>query len=118
MQTKSLDWRWPTVVDSPTVAVPAKSDSYTKAERQMRRGKQLVISGFTVSAMGIVAYCIAAFGAGVDRELGSALFEHLGWLTGLTLGVIGLGTLLWLVGSFVFLSGAMDSDPEGADPYL
>ena len=37
------------------------------------------------------------------------------WLVGPALGVIGLGTLLWLVGSFVYLNGAMDSDPEGPD---
>lgn len=30
--------------------------------------------------------------------------------------VVGLGTLLWLVGSFVFLRGAMDSELGSSDP--
>ncbi len=81
----------------------------------MRRGKQLVISGFIVAVVGIVAYCVASFSAAVNQELGSALLESPGWLVGPTLGMIGLGTLLWLVGSFVHLNGAMDSDPNGPD---
>jgi hypothetical protein len=36
-------------------------------------------------------------------------------MIGPALGVIGIGTLLWLVGSFVFLRGAMDSGPDGPD---
>ena len=58
------------------------------------------------------------FTAGVNQELGSALLDSPAWLVGPALGVIGLGTLLWLVGSFVYLSGAMDSDPSGPDLYF
>ncbi len=99
----------------PSLATPTKAEIYARAEQRMRRGKQLVISGFIVAAVGIVAYCVACFSAGVSQELGSALLENPGWLVGPTLGIIGLGTLLWLVGSFLYLSGAMDSDPDGPD---
>jgi hypothetical protein len=81
----------------------------------MRRGKRLVISGFVVAVFGIVAYCVVCFSATVNQQLGAALLESPGGLAGPTLGIIGLGTLLWLVGSFVYLNGAMDSDPSGPD---
>ena len=95
--------------------LPTKEEVYARAEQQMRRGKQLVISGFIVAVVGIVAYCVVGFTAGVNPELGSALLESPGLLVGPTLGIIGLGTLLWLVGSFVYLNGVMDSDPNGPD---
>ncbi len=101
--------------EPPSVATPTKAEVYARAEQRMRRGKQLVISGFIVAVVGIVAYCVACFSAGVNQELGSALLESPGWLVGPTLGIIGLGTLLWLVGSFVYISGGMDSDPNGPD---
>lgn len=44
------------------------------------------------------------------------LLESPEWLAGPMLGVMGLGTLLWLVGSFMYLSGGMDLDPD--DPEL
>ncbi len=99
--------------EPPSAAIPVKAEPYARAEQQMRRGKQLIISGFIVAVVGIVAYCVASFTVGANLELGSALLESPGWLVGPTLGVIGLGTLLWLVGSFVYLNSAMDSDPNG-----
>ncbi len=101
--------------EPPSVATPTKAEVYARAEQRMRRGKQLVISGFIVAVVGIVAYSVASFNAAAIRELGSALLESPGWLVGPTLGIIGLGTLLWLVGTFVYLDGAMDSDPNGPD---
>ncbi len=101
--------------EPPSVATLTKAEVYARAEQRMRRGKQLVISGFIVAVVGMVAYCVACFSAAANQELGSALLESPGWLVGPTLGIIGLGTLLWLVGSFVYLSGAMDSDPNGPD---
>jgi hypothetical protein len=41
--------------------------------------------------------------------------EH--WLAGPMLGVVGLGTLLWLIGSFTYLSGGMDLDPDDPELY-
>jgi hypothetical protein len=98
------------------VSVPlSKAEIYARAEQQMHRGKQMVISGFVVAVLGIVAYCVVGLSAGVNQQLGSAFVESAGWLTGATLGVIGFGTLLWLVGSFLYVSGGMDSDPDGPD---
>jgi len=85
------------------------------AEQRMRHGKQLVISGFVVAVLGIIAYCGVCFRAAANQELGSTLLESPGWVGGPTLGIIGVGTLLWLVGSFIYLNGAMDSDPNGPD---
>ncbi len=102
----------------PSVATPTQAEGYARAEQQMRRGKQLVISGFIVAVVGIVAYCVACFSAGVNQELASALLTSPGWLVGPTLGIIGLGTMLWLVGSFIYLSGGMDSDADGPDLYF
>ncbi len=100
------------------VATPTKAEVYARAEQQMRRGKQFVISGFVVAVVGIVAYCVVCFTAGLNQELGSALLASPGWLVGPTLGIIGLGTMLWLVGSFIYLSGGMESDPNGPDLYF
>ncbi len=104
--------------EPPSVATPTKAEVYARAEQQMRRGKQLVISGFIVAVVGIVAYCVACFSGGVNQGIASALLTSPGWLVGPTLGIIGLGTLLWLVGSFIYLSGGMDSDANGPDLYF
>ncbi len=101
--------------EPPSAATPTKAEVYARAEQRMRRGKQLVISGVIVAVVGIVAYSVESFSAAANQEPGSALLESPGWLVGPMLGVIGLGTLLWLVGSFVYLSGGMDSDPNGPD---
>ncbi len=101
---------------SPAATKPVASaapDIQSVAERRMRRGTRLVISGFVVTIAGIIAYCLACFGAAQNVTAGS--LEEAGWFVTPALGVLGLGTLLWLVGSFLFLSGALDSDPEGPD---
>jgi hypothetical protein len=95
-----------------TVA-PATPDIHTVAERRMRHGKRLVISGFAVTVAGIIGYCLACFGA--SQNVTASSIEEAGWFVTPALGVLGLGTLLWLIGSFLFLNGAMDSDPEGPD---
>ncbi|OHB81005.1 MAG: hypothetical protein A2W31_15355 [Planctomycetes bacterium RBG_16_64_10] len=79
----------------------------------MRRGRRLVIAGFVVTIAGIIGYCLACFGASLNATPGP--IEDAAWFVTPALGIIGLGTLLWLVGSFMFLSGAMDSDPDGPD---
>ena len=101
---------------TPAVSRPlSKTQVYVRAEQQMQRGRRLVVSGFVVAVLGIVAYCLVGLSAGVNQQLGSAFLESSDWLTGVTLGTIGLGTLLWLVGSFMYVSGGMDSDPDGPD---
>ncbi len=89
---------------------------HANAARKMSRGRRLVIAGFVVAIVGIVAYCVVLFGAATNPTLGAILLKTPGWLVGPTLGAVGLGTLFWLVGSFMYLTGAMDSGPEGPDP--
>lgn len=100
-----------TVVSAPL----SKAAIYARAEQQMHRGRQLVISGFVVAVLGIVAYCVVGLSVDVNQQLGLAFLESSEWLTGATLGIIGFGTLLWLAGSFLYVSGGMDSDPDGPD---
>ena len=95
------------------VIAPAKPEPFALAERRMQRGRRLVISGFVVSVAGIIGYCLGCFGA--SQKVAWSLMENPAWFVAPSLGIIGLGTLLWLVGSVLFLSGAMDSDPEGPD---
>lgn len=101
-------------------ALPAPTDAELErranAAERMRRGKRLVISGFVVAVAGIVAYCVVCLGAAMSQNLGAMLLESPQWLAGPMLGVIGLGTLLWLIGSFMYLNGGMDLDPD--DPEL
>lgn len=96
----------------------ARKIRYATAARRMRRGKQLVICGFVVAVVGMVGYCLACFAAGANESLGAALLQSPGWLIGPTLAVLGAGTLLWLAGSFLYLIGGMESDPEGPDLYF
>ncbi len=98
---------WPSVSTA-----PPKAATCTPAERRMRRGKKLVIAGFVVAVIGIIGYCMVCLGAGVNQELGTALLENVTWLAGPTLAVVGLGTLLWLLGSFMYLNGALESDVD------
>jgi len=76
----------------------------------MRDGRRLILAGFVIALLGIVAYCFVGLSAPAE-----AIASGPSDMIGPSLGVIGIGTLLWLVGSFVFLRGAMDSDPDGPD---
>lgn len=80
------------------------------SDRQMRRGRLLVISGTIIAVIGIVLYCLVCFAAGVNQDLTMILFAHSVPFSWATLGIIGAGTLLWCVGSIEYLMGAMDSD--------
>lgn len=101
-----------TVADSQHI-----TEAKVTAEQRMKRGRQLVVSGFVVAVLGVIAYCVVSFSAGVNQELGSILLRTPGWVVGPALGVIGIGTLLWLVGSFLYLLGGLDSDPEHPEQF-
>ena len=94
-----------------SAVAPARTEVYASAERRMRRGERLVITGFVLAMLGIAVYCVAC--AGVSEYLGASLLENPEWAIEAALGILGLGTLLWLVGLFGYLRAAMDSDPEG-----
>ena len=89
----------------------SRSERLGGPEKRMRDGRRLVLAGFIIAVLGIVAYCFVGLSAPAGAEIVSGPAD----MIGPALGVIGIGTLLWLVGSFVFLRGAMDSDPDGSD---
>lgn len=93
------------------------SSSLISTERRMRRGKTLILSGFAVAIVGIIGYCIASFGAEINLGLAAPFLENRQAVVGPALGVIALGTLLWLAGSYLFLSSAMDSATDGQEPH-
>jgi len=93
-----------------SAVAPERTEVYASAERRMRRGERLVITGFVLAMLGIAVYCV---GAGASEYLGASLLENPAWAIEAALGILGLGTLLWLVGLFGYLRAAMDSDPEG-----
>lgn len=116
--TASNDLQLPRCNISPTSIPripPSKAELYEAAARRMRRGKRLVVSGFVVAVLGIIGYCVACFSASVDQQLSANFLANPGWLVGPPMAVIGLGTLLWLIGSFIFLDAAMGCDPERPD---
>jgi len=94
-----------------------KTERYTQAARRMQRGKQLVMIGFAVAVTGVVVYALACLGADVNQDVGVSFLSNSRWLVGPALGAVGFGTLLWLLGSFAYFSGAMDGDPNGPDLY-
>lgn len=74
----------------------------------MREGKRLILLGFIVAVVGIVAYCVVGLSAPAPGTTSNGLEG----MSTPSLGIIGLGTLLWLIGSFVFLLGGMDADTD------
>ena len=92
-----------------------RARDYIVAESRMRRGKRLTISGVVVAIVGVIGYCIGWLGAGVNQELGPTLLENPPMLVISSLSGIALGTLLWLVGSVLYMNGMMDGDPDRPD---
>lgn len=80
----------------------------------MRMGKRLVITGFFVALIGVILYCAAPFAVAV----GSTVQADMGWPVVASLGVVGVGALLWVVGAIVYFIGGVDSDPSGPDLYF
>lgn len=96
----------------------SKKKMYAAAERRMRYGRRLVISGAVIAILGIICRCIVSFSVDIGPAIGAIYLRDPERFLGPTLGVIGLGTLMWLIGSFVYLNGAMGSDPDGPDLYF
>ena len=96
----------------------SKLEIYAQAERIMRRGKRLVISGCLVATIGMVAYCALSLEADASQQPATTQFEALDRFTGATLGVVGVGTFLWLLGAWAYLRGGLDSDPSGPDLFF
>lgn len=86
----------------------SRQEVSVRTEKRMRDGKLLILIGFIVAVLGIVAYCIVGLSA--PARVGAV--SGLGDWVGPSLGVIGVGTAIWLIGSVMFLRGAMDSDAD------
>lgn len=50
-----------------SAAAPERTQVYADAERRMRRGERLVITGFVLAMLGIAVFCV---GAGAGGHLG------------------------------------------------
>lgn len=94
-------------------SVSDRSAEQIRGEARMRKGNKLIIAGFIVAVAGIVFYCVACFAGGMNQELGAILFDNVVPFARAALAVIGIGTGLWLVGSMMYLMGAMDTDFKG-----
>lgn len=86
-----------------------------RAESLQGTGKGMVIVGFVTTIVGVVLYCAVTFAGGVDADMGDVLLHNAVPFTRATLAVLGFGTLLWLVGSFTYLRGAMDADDAAGE---
>lgn len=98
-----------------TIKTKTKTEQYAGAQEQMKLGKRLVIGGFILSIMGIIAYCVTNFNMTLNQKYNGILVDNSGALLIPTLATIGIGTLVWLIGSFIHLKGAMNSDPSKTD---
>ena len=100
----------------PAGRVPIQAAGATRADRvararlQQRVGDKLILAGFVVTVMGVVLYCVACFAGGVDAGLAAILFDNVVPFARATLIVLGIGSALWLVGSFMCLNGMITGD--------
>ncbi len=105
------------------VALPASSVAARRsverpaahAESTQKTGKSMILAGFVITILGVVLYCATCFAGGADADLGDVLFRNAVPFARATLAVLGVGTLVWLVGSFTYLRGAMDADDDATD---
>ncbi|MCC7033698.1 MAG: hypothetical protein IT179_12795 [Acidobacteria bacterium] len=89
--------------------------SAADAERRQRTGQRMILAGFVIAIAGVVAYCVASFGAGMSTAMEGVLFDNDVPFARATLAVLGLGTLVWLAGSITYLRGALDADEEAGE---
>jgi hypothetical protein len=87
----------------------------TLADRRQRSGERMIVGGFAIAIVGVVAYCLASFAAGINSTVDGILFNNDVPFVRATLVVLGVGTLVWLAGSITYLKGALEAD-EDAGP--
>lgn len=87
----------------------------TRPESRALQGKILVVAGWVVALVGIVVYSVATFASEVDVDLAAIVVHGANPAARTGLIVIGVGSLMWLVGSVRHLNGVMDGEP-GGDP--
>lgn len=93
-------------------APPTAAAEVSRAEALQRSGRRAVVAGFVITILGVVGYCAACFAGGVDADMGDILFRNSVPFARATLGVLGLGTLVWLVGSITYIRGMIDADAD------
>jgi len=86
-----------------------------RAESMQKRGRGMIFAGFIITIAGVVLYCAVCFSGGIDADMGELLLENAVPFARATLGVLAVGALVWLVGSFTYLRGAMDADDEASN---
>jgi len=82
------------------VAGPDAQTGKARETKRMQEGQLQVITGFVIAVFGIVLYCVAAFSRGFGQEQPSVLVE---------LGIVGFGTVIWLIGVIRYLNAAIDA---------
>lgn len=85
------------------------------AESMQRSGKTMIFGGFVITIIGVVSYCAVCFAGGINADLGDIIFRNAVPFARGTLAILGLGTLVWLIGSFTYLRGSMDAEDDGTD---
>ena len=84
----------------------------SRAECLQHNGRRMVVAGFFITVVGVVLYCLACFAGGYSADMGDLLLQNAVPFGRATLAVLGLGTVTWLVGSFTYLRGSMETDAE------
>lgn len=112
-------WNEETAGTAPAAAeTNSKAASYAKAEQKMKQGKFLVIGGFVIMLLGMVAYCFVSIGTETNQDFGLSFLSNSSWMIAPALLTMGIGSLVWLVGSFLYFLGGLDSDPNGPELYF
>lgn len=79
------------------------------------RGIWLTVGGFLVAVLGMVLYCTVCLGGETTEEFGMSFLRHGQGQVGISLGIIGLGVVMWFIGSFQQMSDLMLQGPAAGD---
>ena len=85
------------------------------ADSLQRNGRRMVVAGYAVTIVSVVLYCLACFSGGFSADMGDLLLQNAVPFARGTLALLGVGTFIWLVGSFAYLRGAMEIDGAQAN---
>ncbi|MFC4346807.1 hypothetical protein ACFO5Q_02975 [Kordiimonas lipolytica] len=69
---------------------------------RMRTGQRLVFAGFGIAVIGLILYSMAGFSAEAAQIEPVFIKE--------SLGVVGIGVVVWLIGVVKYLNGAIESN--------
>ncbi len=72
-----------------------------------------MVAGWVIAVLGVLVYCVASFAAGADVGRAEILRDGAVPAARVGLIVIGVGTLVWLVGSVVHMNAALDLRDSG-----